>query len=134
MRSVPRFPRLQSMPNERVSLRKTRPAFVHRPWDRSIGYDRSAGDGRFPIPYYIVPFIGAFLSTLIDAVFAALIEPHGIPGSAAVGAGIGLAIGAATLTNALTPHTPKPYLFAAITAGYHLAGCTIVGAVLGAFP
>lgn len=104
-----------------------------RAWDRSIGYDRSAGTGRFPPAYYVVPLIGAAIGTLVVAVFTALIEPDAVVGSAAAGLGIGVAIAGATLTNALTPHTPRPYLFAAITAGYHLVGCTLVGVILGAF-
>ena len=109
-----------------------------RAWDRSIGYDRAAGTGRFPPAYYVVPLIGAAIGTLVVAVFTALIDPvliapGALVGSAAVGLGIGVAIAGATLTNALTPHTPKPYLFAAITAGYHVVGCTLVGVILGAF-
>jgi MFS family permease len=102
-------------------------------WDRSIGYDRAAGHGRFPLDYYVVPLIGALVGTLVIAVFTALVEPADLVGSAAVGLGVGAAIAGATLTNALTPHTPKPYLFAAITAGYHLVGCTLAGLILGAF-
>lgn len=104
-----------------------------RAWDRSIGHNRAAGNGRFPLSYYLVPLCGAAVGTLVIAVFRALIDPAGLVGAAAVGLGIGVAIAGATLTNALTPHTPKPYLFAAITAGYHLLGCTLVGLILGAF-
>lgn len=104
-----------------------------RAWDRSIGYDRSHDNGRFPISYYLVPLIGAVIGTLVIAVLIALIGPQGVLGSAAIGAGIGVSIAAATFTNALTPHTPKPFLFAAITAGYHLTGCVVVGTVLGVF-
>jgi len=102
-----------------------------RAWDRSIGYDRASTTGRFPVSYYVVPFIGAATGTLVITVFTALIDPGALAGSAAVGLGVGVAIAGATLTNALTPHTPKPYLFAAVTAGYHLVGCTLVGLILG---
>lgn len=104
-----------------------------RAWDRSIGYDRAATSGRFPVSYYVVPLIGAAIGTLVVAIFTALIDPGTLLGSAAVGVGVGGAIAGATLTNALTPHTPKPYLFAAITGGYHLVGCTLVGLILGTF-
>lgn len=103
-----------------------------RAWDRSLGYDRSTGDGRFPISYYLVPLLGAVLETLVIAVFIALMGTESIAGSVAVGAGVGVCVAAATFTNALTPNTPEPYLFAAVTGGYHLVGCAVVGAMLGA--
>lgn len=102
-------------------------------WDRSIGHDRRATNGRFPISYYIVPLISAAISTVVIAVLLELTGTTGPVADAGIGALVGLAIAAATLTNALTPHTPKPYLFAAITGGYHLVGCIIVGLIIGAF-
>jgi len=105
-----------------------------RAWDRSLGYDRSSANGRFPSSYYVVPLIGSGMVTIVIATFAAQLQQLSILGAAAAGAGIGVAIAASTLTNALTPNTPHPYLFAAITAGYHFVGCTIAGAVIGAIP
>ncbi len=101
-------------------------------WDRSIGLDRSASKGRFPTPYYILPMVGAVVTAVAIAVVIALIPATGPLIGTGIGAIVGLAIAAATLTNALTPHTPKPYLFATITGGYHLVGCTIAGLIIGA--
>lgn len=107
--------------------------FFGRAWDRSIGYDRANDTDRFPLAYYTVPLAGTAISTGAVAALAALAGADGVLMSAAVGAGVGLAIAAASTTNALTPHTPQPYRFAAITGGYHLVGCTLGGFVIGLF-
>ena len=104
-----------------------------RVWDRSIGYDRSATRGRFPLSYYITPLFGALVSTFVAALLVATTDVDGVAGGVLVGLGVGLVAAAASVTNALTPHTPKPYLFGAVTGGYHLTGLTIAGAILGAW-
>lgn len=102
-----------------------------RLWDRSIGYDRATSGGRFPISYYIVPLITAAVIAAVLGVLAHSLMIDGPLQGAALGAVLGLAIAVASLTNALTPHTPHPYLFAAVTGGYHLAGCTLTGLLVG---
>lgn len=102
-----------------------------RAWDRSIGHDRSGPNTRFSISYYIVPFVSALTATTVIAALANALSTTGVVPSALVGMGFGLGIAAASVTNALTPHTPHPYLFAIITGGYHLFGCTIAGIIVG---
>jgi len=104
-----------------------------RAWDRSIGHDRSATGGRFPVAYYVVPLVSAVVACTVIAVLVLRMPAVGLGGGALVGAGVGAAIAAASVTNALTPHTPRPFLLGAVTGGYHLVGCTIAGAVVGAF-
>ena len=100
-----------------------------RAWDRSIGHDRTRDNGRFPLGYYLVPLASAIA---IAVVLSALHTPAAGAGAGALlGAAVGTAIAAASLTNGLTPHTPHPYLFGAITGGYHLVGCTLAGLVIG---
>ena len=100
-----------------------------RAWDRSIGHERSRTAGRFPISYYLLPFAGALVTgVVITALHRA---GAGAVSGTLTGAGVGLVVAAASLTNALTPHTPHPYLFGAITGGYHLVGCTLAGLTIG---
>jgi hypothetical protein len=102
-----------------------------RAWDRSIGYDRSRNAGRFPLSYYVLPLAGALVSAYV---IAALVPPHSGPGPGLLtGAGVGVVAAAASVTNALTPHTPHPYSFGAITGGYHLTGCALTGLAIGIF-
>lgn len=103
-----------------------------RAWDRSIGYDRATAGGKFPISYYIVPLITALVIAGVLGTLAHALTIDGPLQGTALGAGVGIAIAVASLTNALTPHTPHPYLFGAVTGGYHLVGCTLTGLLIGA--
>lgn len=47
--------------------------------------------------------------------------------------GLGIA-GAVSVNNGLTPHTAHPYLFGAVTGGYHIVGIVIVSTIIGIFP
>ncbi|WP_164863689.1 DUF1761 domain-containing protein [Agromyces sp. LHK192] len=104
-----------------------------RQWDRSIGVDRRTTGGRYPLPYYVVPLVGALVGALMVAVLIGACSAEGAIEGLLLGLAVGVAVAAATLTNALTPHTPKPYLLAAVTGGYHLVGLTGAGAIIGAF-
>lgn len=102
-----------------------------RLWDLSTGYDRSASDGRFPVAYYVLPLVGSVVAAVAIAGVLALGALAGpLPGLAA-GALIGVAAAAASVTNALTPHTPRPYLFGAVSGGYHLVGGCLMGVLIG---
>jgi hypothetical protein len=37
------------------------------------------------------------------------------------------------VNDALTPHTPHPFLLGAVRRGYHAVGIALVGVILGAF-
>lgn len=104
------------------------PLFGHA-WDWSIGHDRSRSGGRFPLSYYLLPLAGA----LVTAVVISTLLPRGagvMPGLL-TGAAVGLVAATASMTNALTPHTPHPYVFGAITGGYHLTGGALAGITVG---
>jgi hypothetical protein len=100
-----------------------------RAWDRSIGHDRSRTAGRFPLSYYLLPLACA----LVSAGVIATLYPGGTGAGQGLltGASVGLVAAAASLTNAQTPHTPHPYLFGAITGGYHLTGSALAGLTIG---
>jgi hypothetical protein len=102
-------------------------------WDRSIGYDRAPGS-RFGVAYYIVPLVSALLVSLAIAILLAALAPVGLGESLLVGVVVGLGVAAAvSMNNGLTPHTPHPFLFGAVTGSYHLVGIVIVAAIIGAF-
>ncbi|OZE25211.1 hypothetical protein CH256_19075 [Rhodococcus sp. 05-2254-6] len=102
-----------------------------RTWDRSIGRDRAQTGGRFPLSYYVVPLCCSAATTIVIALVLDAINADAVVSGVLVGLGVGLASAAASLTNALTPHTPQPFVFGAVTASYHLTGATVAGAVLG---
>ena len=48
-----------------------------------------------------------------------------------IGVIVGLGVAAAvSVNNALTPHTPHPFVFGAVTGGYHFVGIVIVSAIV----
>jgi hypothetical protein len=99
-------------------------------WDRSIGYTRSEKN-RFSASYYVVPLVSAVLATVALALVLQLIEPTRL--ADALGAGVIVAVGVAlplSINNALTPHTPHPFLYGVVTGGYHVAGIAGVSYVL----
>lgn len=102
-------------------------------WDRSIGYDRSQAT-KFRPAYYVVPLVSAVLVALaLGLILAALAPSFGE--ALIVGVIVGLGVAAAvSINNALTPHTPHPYVFGAVTGGYHLVGIVIVSAIIRTFP
>lgn len=99
-------------------------------WDLSLGHDRTHDRGGFPASFYLVPLITAVAITTIIALLSAAQDSGGAE-TLLIGTAVGLAVAFATLTNALTPNTPRPYLFAAVTGGYHLTASAAVGAFLG---
>ncbi|KQU47165.1 hypothetical protein ASG84_08600 [Rhodococcus sp. Leaf278] len=102
-----------------------------RAWDRSIGHDREQTGGRFPLSYYVVPFCCSVATTIVIALALGTIDSGSVTAGLVVGLGVGFASAAASLTNALTPNTPQPFVFGAVTASYHLTASTIAGAILG---
>ncbi|MBD0024218.1 DUF1761 family protein [Gordonia pseudamarae] len=101
-------------------------------WDRSIGYDRSR-DTTFGPAYYVVPLVSTVLVALALGVILAALAPT-FGEALIVGVVVGLGVAAVSINNALTPHTPHPYVFGAVTGGYHLVGIVLVSAIIGAFP
>lgn len=101
-----------------------------RAWDAAIGHTRG---GTFSAAYYLVPLIS---SVLVSVAAATVIESAGLE-TVADGFVMGLVLGAGvagavSVNNALTPHTPRPFVLGFVTGGYHLAGITIVCVVLTA--
>ncbi len=102
-------------------------------WDRSIGHDRSKAP-KFGPDYYFVPLISAVIVSLSLGMILAALAPLGFGDALLVGVVIGLGVAAAvSINNALTPHTRHPYLFGAVTGGYHFVGIIVVSAIIGAF-
>lgn len=102
-------------------------------WDRSIGYERQRGH-RFGVSYYIVPLVSASAVAVAVAILLTAVDPENLAEAAVAGGVIGLGVAAAvSVNNGLTPHTPHPFLFGAVTGGYHVSGIVIVSVIIGAF-
>lgn len=103
-------------------------------WDRSIGHDRSTAT-KFGPDYYLVPLVSAIFVSLALGLILATLAPPSFGEALIVGVVIGFGVAAAvSINNALTPHTPHPYLFGAVTGGYHFVGIVIVSAIIATVP
>lgn len=102
-------------------------------WDAAIGVERSRGH-RFSAAYYVVPFVTSLVVSVAVATVITALGPARLGEALLLGLLIGVGVAAAvSITNALTPHTPRPFLFGAVTGGYHAVGITLVAAIVGAF-
>ena len=103
-------------------------------WDHSIDYDRSKA-AKFGPDYYIVPLVSAVMVAIALGLILSALAPSTVWDGLIVGMVIGLGIaGTVSVNNALTPHTPHPYVFGAVTGSYHFVGIVIVSAIIGIFP
>ena len=98
-------------------------------WDRSIGFERPKGN-RFPALYYVAPLISACVVSLVAAVLLAALGVDDLVGALLLGLALGAGYAAVSVTNAVTPHTPRPLLLGAVTGGYHLVGAVLACSVI----
>ena len=103
-----------------------------RAWDAALGHTRES-NSRFAPRYYVVPLISCLVVTTATAMLAYALDLDRISDALVLGSIVGLGYAASvTLTNAVTPTTPRPWLFAIVTGGYHLVGCLIVATIVAA--
>ena len=101
-----------------------------RAWDRAVGHERQKGE-RFPTSYYVVPLVSSIVIAVATAWMA---EAVGLAGfwdgtlfTVALGVGIAAAV---SVTNAMTPNMRHPFVYGAVTGGYHFVGIGIVTAIV----
>jgi hypothetical protein len=108
------------------------PAFLGRPWMRSIGWDESRQPPQANPVSYAVPALLYLLAAIATAMLARA------TGTADVGSGIvlGLIVGVGyaltvTATDAVfDPNKPQPWVWFAISGGYHLLGLVAVAIIV----
>lgn len=99
-------------------------------WDKAIGFARPKGWQVTPL-YYVGPLIGCLATALAVAVLARALGVNLFNEAISLGLIVGIGVaGAVTFTNAITPRTPRPLLFAAITGIYHVLGIVLASAIL----
>ncbi len=107
------------------------PMLFGRPWQRSIGWDASREQQMSPV-MYAVPALFYLVAAVATGMLAAATGSDDI--GAGVTLGLVIAIGYAltvTATDAVfDPHKPQPWVWFAITGGYHLVGLVIVAVLV----
>lgn len=99
-------------------------------WDKAIGFDRPK-DWQVTPRYYIGPLIGCLATALALAVLAQALGVNLFNEAVSLGLIVGVGVaGAVTFTNAITPRTPRPLVFAVITGTYHVLGIVLASTML----
>ncbi|GAB2850664.1 DUF1761 domain-containing protein [Lentzea nigeriaca] len=103
-----------------------------RAWQRSSGWDlnppENAGAG-----IYAVPVATCFVATLATAMIAAASGTDNIMKGILLGlvVGVGVTLPVIFVTGTFDMTKPAPKTLSAISAGYHIVGLALAGAILG---
>jgi uncharacterized protein DUF1761 len=109
------------------------PPVLGRAWMQSNGMDMSQAPTTGPA-VFIVPFVGQ----LVEAIAMGMLAAATLTDTLGEGIVLGLVagFGVATMVLIVTANfetKPQKWVWFAITAGYHLVGLLIVGAIVGAW-
>jgi hypothetical protein len=106
-----------------------RPVFG-RAWQEAGGIELPEGQAPGP-EYYIGPLITCFISTIATAMLAfstaSATVAEGLVLGIVVGAGFALPL---SILGGLFEQRPQPWVYTAISAGYHIVGLMIVGIIV----
>ncbi|WP_370619078.1 DUF1761 domain-containing protein [Mumia sp. Pv 4-285] len=97
-----------------------------RAWDSATGHRRTDGEA-FGAAYYVVPLVACGAVSVGVALLHELIDVAGLGGALLLGLVVGAGIAVpVSVTNAMNPAMPRPYVYGAVTGGYHLVGAVVV--------
>ncbi|MDF2963791.1 MAG: hypothetical protein K0S39_5526 [Paenibacillus sp.] len=99
-------------------------------YDKALDTKRSKNQ-KWPMLYYIGPFISAFVTTVATAFLVYVLNILQVSDAVLLGLilGIGYAM-SVSFNNAINPKTPRPLLYGAVTGSYHVVGIMIVAAIV----
>ena len=106
--------------------------FFGRAWEAAQGFERPAGF-RLTAAYYVVPLIGSVVVAVVVRLAVGWLGAASVGEAVLVGATVGCAAVAVSLTNAIVPRFPRPIVFGMITGGYHLIAATLAAVVIRLF-
>ena len=110
------------------------PPVLGKIWMASSGIPDMRGSGQAgPGPaIYAVPLIGSVLSAIALAMFALVSATDTVGEGIVLGliVGIGFAVSIALVTATFESNKPKPFVWGAVTGGYHLVGNVVAAIVI----
>jgi Protein of unknown function (DUF1761) len=100
-------------------------------WRRSIGWEKQAGERLGPA-YYVGPLITCLISVIAVAMLSEATGSDSFAEGLVLGLVVAVGVACAVLfvTGALDPQRPRPIVWFAITAGYHLIGLVIASLLI----
>jgi Protein of unknown function (DUF1761) len=105
-----------------------------KPWQRAIGWD----EGRQPAASavtYAAPFLFALVSSIATALIANALGAQDVAAGLGLGlvVGIGYGLAISAYEAVFDPNKPGPWVWWAISGGYHLVGLVIVAVIVSAW-
>lgn len=102
-------------------------------WNASIGFKQPEGY-KFSTASYVMPFVGSLVASIVTAILVYALDIQSLGDAALLGliAGLGYAA-TVSLTNAITPTHPRPFVHGLINGGYHTLGISIVSVIIVAW-
>lgn len=99
-------------------------------YDQALGFERSKGQ-KWGALYYIMPILSALVVSAATAILIEALKITQVSEAACLGLLVGVGYSAAiSFNNAVTPNTPRPLLFGAVTGGYHIVGAVLVSVII----
>lgn len=98
-------------------------------YDKGIGVDRSSTK-KWPAMYYIGPFLSSVVVTFAAAVLLYALDVQHMSEALLLDAVVGAALASISVSNAISPNTPRPLLLGSIIGSYHLVSVLLVATVL----
>jgi hypothetical protein len=107
------------------------PAVFGRPWMRSIGWDESRQQQMNPVQY-AAPAVAQLIAAVATGMLAAATGSDTLPEGVVLGlvVGVGYALTLTAVDAMFDPNKPLPWLWWAISGGYHLVGLVIVAVLV----
>lgn len=104
-------------------------------WMGAGGTTREQADEGPGPAVYAVPLIGSVLSAIALGMLAAVSGTDTLSEGIVLGfvAAVGFALSISLVTATFESTKPKPMLWGAVNAGYHIVGTVIAGAIIGAW-
>lgn len=105
------------------------PQTFGRFYDQGLGFVRPQ-KWRPGLEYYLGPLVGCVMVATAIAVLLHLTNCATLVDALALGLLLGVGVaGAVSGVNAITPTTPKPFIYGAVTGLYHMVGITMAALI-----
>ncbi len=99
-------------------------------YDKALGKQRAKGQ-KWPLIYYIGPLVSCAVVTIATTVLLYALHVDVLSEALTLGLIVGVGyLASISFNNAITPNTPRPLLYGAVTGSYHIAGVLIVAAII----
>ncbi len=104
-------------------------------WMAAGGMTREQTEGGPPAAIFAVPLVGSVLAALAIGMLAVASGTDTLSEGIVLGfiVAIGFALAISLVTATFESTKPKPMLWGAVNAGYHIVGTVVAGAIIGAW-